>query len=445
VVGGRHKVATVPDAPPPLEEEDQPSVFPADLPRLSDEPTPGPEDEDAAGALVSKAHNDLPELAREPDLIGAIRRDIAAVGLVGEEDSGLLVYLIYLSRLLEDPGAVITRGRSGAGKSTLLKRVAVLVPAEAKVEAMTMTPAAWFNTEPDYFRHKLFLAGERKHSQDDAAKDAGALLRQLLSEKRVNRGVSIWEPETKSWHTEIVDREGPIAYAESTTCGSVFAEDLSRMLQIYVDESEGQNRKVVEAIGRKYAPDRPRVDVGAVVRRHHEFQQYLQSFPTPDVRIPYWEVLCNELPAKRAESRRVAQQVFTVIEAVVRLNRHERPGPDGRLLATADDYGLARQLLLAPIHAVLGVGKSYKDFLRLRAKVRKPVFSTPEVKEALEFDNDMGPSRLLNGLVEAGLIIRLTDQRGRTPASYQWAGGDGPDLESMVLPPVEEIRAEGFA
>jgi hypothetical protein len=409
-------------------------------PRAKPQPPPSPGPAPSGPVIVSTPKEDLPELAREPDLARAVRRDLAAVGLVGEEDNGQLVYLIYLTRLLDDPGAVITRGRSGAGKSTLLKRVAVLVPDAAKVEAMAMTPASWFNTEPDYFRHKLFLAGERKHSTDDATKDAGALLRQLLSEKRINRCVSIWEPETKSWQTVNVERRGPIAYAESTTAGSIFEEDLNRMLQVYVDESAEQNRRVVKAIGSKYDPNRPGLDVEAVVRRHHEFQQYLQALPTPDVRIPYWEVLCDRLPTSRVESRRVAQQVFTVIEGVVLLNRHRRRAPDGRLLATLNDYALARRLLLGPLHAALGAGKDYKDFLRLRAGVRKDVFTAADVKQALGFDNDMGPSRLLRGLVEAGLVVLLTVQKGRTPATYRWAGKDGPDPEAMVLPPVEEVR-----
>src|SRR5262245_40110310 len=92
----------------------------------------------------------LPRLLDEPDLIAAIRRDIAALGLVGEEGTCLLVYLAYSSRVQDDPTALIARGPSSSGKSALLKKVACLFPPEVKIEAMEMTPAAWFNTEPDF-------------------------------------------------------------------------------------------------------------------------------------------------------------------------------------------------------------------------------------------------------------------------------------------------------
>ena len=99
-------------------------------------------------------------LARDPDPFATIRQDIETLGIVGESDSALLVYLAYTSRLLDDPMSLITRGKLATGKSTLLKRVGVLMPPDAKIEAMEMTPAAWFNTPPDFFQHKVFIAGE---------------------------------------------------------------------------------------------------------------------------------------------------------------------------------------------------------------------------------------------------------------------------------------------
>jgi len=402
--------------------------------KVVESPLPKPQH----GVIMSTG-NELPKLMQERDLVAAIRRDIATVGLVGEEDNAMLIYLIYASRLLDEPGAVITRGRSSSGKSTILKRVAALFPPEVKIEAMTMTSASWFNTAEDFFKHKVFLSGERKHSQDNAARDAGALLRQLLSEKRVNRGVSIYDQKTKSWTTVMVDREGPIAYVESTTSGSMFEEDLNRMLQLYVDDSEAQNRKVIGAIASKYDPDRPVVDVQAVITRHHEFQRHLQSLPTPRIGIPYHKVLAAKLPAAKAESRRVAQQVFTVIESIVLLHQHCREKKNGCLIATLDDYALARRLLLPSLHAALGMGKDFKKVEQLRAAKLKPVFSTPEVKAALGFKNDMGPSRLLKELVEAEILVRVTKQQGQTPASYRWAN-EGRPRQCDVLPTVEDVQ-----
>lgn len=195
------------------------------------------------GGIPSPSRNGkaMTELLDEQDRIAAIRRDIAAVGLVGEDDNGLLTYLAFTSRLLSEPIHVITRGDSGSGKTTLLTKVGSLFPAEVKIQAMTFTNASLFNTDEDYFKHKIFIAGERKHSTDDATKDSGALIRQMLSERRMNRQVSSPDPDTPGkWKSETHEREGPIVYAESTTSKSIFEEDLNRMLQLHVDSSEDQ-------------------------------------------------------------------------------------------------------------------------------------------------------------------------------------------------------------
>jgi hypothetical protein len=379
-------------------------------------------------------------LAEEPNLIEAIQGDIATVGLVGEQNNALLVYLGYTSRVLDDPVAIIARGESSAGKSTLQRKVAVLFPPEVKIEAMDMKAAAWFNTTEDHFKHKVFIAGERRHSKDDAAKDAGNILRQLLSEKRINRGVSVQDPETRAWETKWVVREGPIAYAESTTSGSIFEEDLNRMVQIYLDESQHQTRRVMNAIADNYNPDQPAAnDPKAIIDRHHEFQLHLQRLPVCRVGVPYFNCLAARMPARKPKARRAIQQIFSIIEVLVVLQQDRREEKNGRLLATLEDYAVARRLLIGPLHAALGIGKDYGNAMKLKAAIKKPVFSTPEVRKALGFNNDMTTSNLLNGLMNAGLLSRLTEGRKGSPATWTWQKDGKGKLETMLLPTVEEV------
>src|SRR5205823_4970151 len=103
--------------------------------------------------------------------------------------------------------------------------------------------ASIFNGPEDFFTHKVLITGERKHATDDVTRDANATIRQMLSEHKVTRTVSVpGGPGGGRWVTEHQVRHGPIAYAESTTAGSIFEEDLNRMLELYVDESNPQNR-----------------------------------------------------------------------------------------------------------------------------------------------------------------------------------------------------------
>ncbi len=56
---------------------------------------------------------------------------------------------------------------------------------------MTYTPASLFNTDENFFRHKILISGERKHSNDDIVHNQNAMIRQLLSEKKISRMVSV--------------------------------------------------------------------------------------------------------------------------------------------------------------------------------------------------------------------------------------------------------------
>ena len=85
---------------------------------------------------------DLPELATDPNLIETIQRDIAALGLVGERDAALLVYLAYSSRKLNKPVSVIIKGPSGSGKDEIQRKPALLMPQKDVKDLMSVTPQA---------------------------------------------------------------------------------------------------------------------------------------------------------------------------------------------------------------------------------------------------------------------------------------------------------------
>jgi hypothetical protein len=308
---------------------------------------------------------------------------------------------------------------------------------------MAMTEAAWFNTEVTYFVHKVFIAGERLHAQTNEAKDKGRYLRQLLSEKRVQRHVC--EPDqNKAYYTTRNNvREGPVAFAESTTSDSIFAEDLNRVLQVYVDDSEKQNRKVINAIAARYDPDRQdsSAHIPGIIDRHHEFQNRLQSLHVCRVGIPYAEYLADKLPSGKTEARRVMQQVLSIIESLVVLQQHRRTTRNNLRIATLEDYAVTRALLLAPLHAALGIGKYYEQAKRLRAVIKRRDFTTPQAKQALGHSNEMATSRLLTSMVQAKLLERICEGKKGSPATYYWCEEAWhQNFETMVLPTVEEVK-----
>ena len=372
------------------------------------------------------------DLAYDPRLIARIQKDTEAVGVVGEVNNSTLIYLTFTSRVQEEPNAVVTRGGTGLGKTHLLHRIARFMPPETVIDAMSLTDASMFNVEPDFFKHKIMLCGERRHSTDDSVRDQNRLLRQFQSEKRISRNVSV-QGKDGVWRTEQQVREGPIAYGESTTANNIFREDGNRLLHLFLDDSYQQTQDILVAKASRYAPDRGEVDRDDIFKRHHEFQRSLVAC---DVRIPFWRNLALAMPATKPESRRVFQQVLTVIESIVVLHQHQREKQNGYLLATFDDYELARQLLLSPIHSSLGMGRNYKKAERLRAALPQSTFTTAEVTKAMNYKSKMGASHLLSSLAKAGLVKSLAKASGTTQAKYQWNDAKNWD----VLPTVNELK-----
>jgi energy-coupling factor transporter ATP-binding protein EcfA2 len=360
------------------------------------------------------------------------------VGLVGEDEAGRLVWCVYCSRRLKKPNAVVARGPSGSGKTTLLNKVALLIPPAHKIESMDMTAAAWFNTPEDFFVHKLLLSGERKHSQKDETRDAEAFKRQLLSEGRINRGKSfLTDPQTNGWQTQVLVRDGPVAYSESSTAKSIFEEDLNRLLQVFVDETPEQTRRVVAAKGARYGDDDGAAAERAVARQH-EFQEWLAEQPCPapgDFIMPFARVLGDMLPCHKPEARRAADQVFTTLETLGLLG--QRRAPDGRLRVTLADYAAARRLLAEPLQRSLGLDADDRKLAALLRAEYPRHFQTGAVKSVCGL-GPMATTRLLKVLSEAGLVECVKEHRGQTQALWRW--GDG-DLDSVVLPTVEELAA----
>ena len=75
------------------------------------------------------------EFLRSPDLIEQTIEHIHTLGVAGEDELALAVYLIGTSRLLPRPLAGLVTGASSAGKSFVISTVAKLFPRGATIQA----------------------------------------------------------------------------------------------------------------------------------------------------------------------------------------------------------------------------------------------------------------------------------------------------------------------
>ena len=117
------------------------------------------------------------------------------------------------------------------------------------------------------------------------------------------------------------------------------------------DERPEQTRRILATLAGVYAHGAV-IDRQRIINKHHALQRMLQPHV---VLVPYAEQLAGAMGSYRVEARRAYPQVVSMIQASALLHQRQRQiDSDGRLLAAADDYQLARHLLGLPMARQLG-------------------------------------------------------------------------------------------
>lgn len=323
-------------------------------PRIAaaEEDDPSQASDDALSKMPAEIVTEAREMLRVPELLSVVAKDIAQLGVVGESNQALTVFLLAISRLLAKPFSAITQGTSSSGKSFVADRVGQLIPPECKVMATSLTPNALYYMPPGSLRHRVVFAGERSRIEDDERAEATRGLREMLASGWLRKAIPV-KDGNGNFETKLIEQRGPIAYIESTTLGTIFDEDRNRMLLLASDDSPEQTRRVLDAIGQRYADPASRDDERTITR-HHAAQRLLRRVV---VRIPFAGALAAAMPANLPESRRAIEQALAVVQAIALLHqfqRHDNPQHGATIAATVDDYRVARELLVEPLGRSLG-------------------------------------------------------------------------------------------
>ena len=285
------------------------------------------------------------ELLKSPRLQAQVVEDVHRLGVVGERNLVLLLYLVMTSRLMAEPLLCCVKGSSSAGKSFVAGMVSDLCPPEDLRDFSRVTPQALFYVREDWLKHKLLLMRERVGGES-----ADYSIRTMMSEK----GLTLLTPQKdKADHLQSEPRvvEGPMAYIETTTQEVLNEENETRLLEVWPDESPAQTQSILErqrqmalVEGLRDEPERL-----AVIRRHCNAQRLLDQ--ELRVVIPWAETL--DFPATMTRHRRDHAKLLTLVEAVAFLRQkqkeaHELTLSSGDVLhyVEADllDYGIAYDL-----------------------------------------------------------------------------------------------------
>jgi len=371
-------------------------------------------------------------LLASENLLYEVLNAVEQLGVAGERQSVLLLFLAVTSRLLRRPLYVLLCGPSASGKSYLAQNVCKLCPPEAYLEATDLTAnAMYYMCEP--LSHKVLLLGERKRQARPEEVDTTKALRELVEAQQISKLLPIKVGDRLE--TVRLHLCGPAAVIETCSHDLVSDEDRNRAVLAYTTETQEQTREVLRMTARQYvAPGTAKPD--EVIELHRTAQRLLQPL---EVTIPFAARLAELFPADRIEARRAFSRVLRVVEALALLRQYQpdrTKDPDGRLLATLDDYRVARAVLRAWADVELGAGLP-DAAIRLWEKARE--HGQPFTRRDAERWTgcpDRTVRRWLTALVNAGLLARHGGGPGKA-AEYETTGATPDSL--TVLPDPDEL------
>jgi len=389
----------------------------------------------------------LPEDAlrvlKSENLCEQISTDIASIGLTGETDLALTLYIVMTSRLLDKPLSAIVQGASSSGKSYAIETVAKLMPPDEVVQAHDFTEQALYYLPPGSLKHKAVICGERLHrrqGRDGQARDNSKAFREMVGSGVLRKAVTVKGANAK-FVTERITQEGPIAYLESTTATIIHDEDATRLLPLATDESTKQTELIVARMkqdAKGQAPARPKRD--AIIKRHHAVQKQLKPI---NVRIPFIDAV--RLPTNNVSTRRTFGHVRSMIEAVALLRLHQKATKcdivTGQEFIEADarDYEIVYRLVAPILPRVYSeVNQKSEQLLELLAEKSGDELFTRKDCQRWAGVSEVMVRRRLKPLVEAGAVVQKTFTK---PYEYRVVRPDFATAAAVGLPTPEEIRA----
>jgi DNA primase len=277
---------------------------------------------------------------QQNNLLNNINALIGKAGVVGEENSRLLLFIIASSYKMKNTLHALIQGSSGSGKTRLLKIVSELMPSEDVKRFTRVTENSFYNYG-EYDLMNLFLCFE---DIDGLEEKALLALRELQSNDIL---VSSTSQKQDNGHIQSGERtvRGPIASLACTTKGEYYEDNISRCFVLAVDESKAQTKRIIN-----YQNE---VSAGIIDR---DKEQQTKSFLENCIRLlqplevinPYANKL--HLPEEAHKIRRLNEMYQSIVKQITILHQYQRQKDSkGRLITEKQDLQTACEILFESI------------------------------------------------------------------------------------------------
>lgn len=284
--------------------------------------------------------NNAIDFLQQKHLLKNLNIQIGKAGIVGEEQSRLLLFLIIVSYLNKNPLHALVQGSSGSGKTHLISKIADLMPQEDVLRFTRITESSLYNWgEFDLFQKIIII-----EDLDGLKEDALYALREFISNQILRSSVTIKDKKgnNKSSHKIV---KGQFSSLSATTKGETYEDNMSRSFLIAVDESKEQTTKIINYQNQRNAGE---IDPNEAKRAVYFIQSLVRQLKVYEVINPFATQL--HLPEKVHKIRRLNEMYQAVIKQVTFLNQHQRQlTKHNQLITEIEDIEQATEILFESI------------------------------------------------------------------------------------------------
>jgi hypothetical protein len=317
------------------------------------------------------------QFLREPNLINRIDALLEKSGIVGEELTRKLLYVIASTYKTASPLHAIVMASSGSGKSHLVNAISQCMPEDDVISMTRVTSKSFYHFTNDELVDKLVLIQDWQGLD----KEAQYAFRELQSFGSISSSIT-FKDRNGNLQATVKTVRGHFSSMVATTA-EIYIDNVSRSIIAGLDESEAQTKRIIDHQNKKLAG---LIDASEEFEAKRFLQNCMRCFSKCDVVNPYAEKIT--LPMEAKMQRRLNNHFHAFIKQITWLHQFQREKDSlGRLIATKDDVVTAIELFVNAV--VLKTDdldptlRQFFDRLKKYLKAETATFSQREIRIAL--------------------------------------------------------------
>lgn len=317
----------------------------------------------------------------QPNLIHQLDTLIAQSGIIGEDSSRKMLFIIASTYKMENPLHALVQATSGAGKSHLINSIAACFPQEDILNLSRITSKSLYYYPKEELLNKLVLV------QDiDGLDDEAQLAFRELQSAKILRSSTVHKDRYGNLQSMIKIVTAHFASMVATTKAEIYYDNMSRSIVVGVDESDEQTQRIIHYQNQKLSG---RISQKEEQQAKEALQNVIRLLQPYEVINYYADKVF--LPVQAKMLRRLNSYFQSFVAQITLLHQYQREkDQQGRLITQKEDLQQAAEILFDAIilkvdeldNATRQFYERVKSYVKQQA-TKEYTFTQREIRHAL--------------------------------------------------------------